>query len=240
MRILLDPAAADPAGGAPAAADPAKPAAPPAPAAPDPNKQLLEELAAMRARVNDFEAKDREREEAARKAAEDKAREKGDFDKILADRDKRIAEERTAKEASDRRSANFALESKLATALARYDLVEDAAADLLQLWKGDFEAVAEGDGFNVRSKDRRPVDDIVRERLTSKRYEHYVKSTAAPGGGTAKPTATPTPDPNKPPQTYDEVVAAQMKAQNIGNFRAPVTSTATLEGTGVRVWKPGA
>lgn len=177
---------------------------PPAPPAPNP---LAADLAATRARLAELEKAENDRTEQARLAEEEKLKAKGEFEKLIKQRDERLAAETKRAADAEERSKSYALDSQLAMAFSGHDLYEGSAEDLSVLWRKDFEVVLDGDKWAVRSKDGRPVKDVIAERLALPRYSNHVKATSrsgASGGGGGTPAPTQTPDPAKVPTNWDE------------------------------------
>jgi|GEM_PF-6408353 len=183
-----------------------KPAPPPAPAPPAVNP-LAADLAAARSKLAEYENRDKTEAEAKRLAEEKKLAEKGEFDKLIKQRDEQLEAERKRAEDTINRSKKLAIKSEIHAAFAGHDLYEGSAEDLLKLWSDEFEATADGDSWVVRSKDGRPVKDVINERLASPRYWNHVKATARSGAGGGNghvPAPTPPSDPNAEPKNYEE------------------------------------
>lgn len=89
--------------------------------------------------------------------------------------------QRTA--ALERAYRGAVLERDLANELAGRPLVPGAAAQLVKLWRDDFDVIDDGTGARVVSRDGRPVGQVVAERLASPEYAHFCPS--GPRGGTA-------------------------------------------------------
>lgn len=179
---------------------------PPAPAPPAPNP-LAADLAALRAQVAEFENEKTERERLRIEAEEKKLVEKGEYEKLIKQRDERLAAETKRAVDAEERSKSYALSSQLAIAFSGHDLYPGSAEDLSKLWRDDFEAVPDGDGFVVRAKDGRPVKDVIAERLATERYSNHVKATSrssAGGGAGDKPAPSQNGDANKAPTNYEE------------------------------------
>lgn len=211
MRLLLN-LEASLGGGAPAepilnvtATPPVtEPAKPPAPPAPHP---LAADLAATRAELAEFKKAEADRAEQARLAEEEKLKAKGEFEKLIKQRDERLATETKRAADAEERSKSYALDSQLAMAFSGHDLYEGSAEDLSELWRKDFEVVPDSDKWTVRSKDGRPVKDVIAERLALPRYLNHVKATSRSGSGGGNgntPAPTQTPDSNKTPANYEE------------------------------------
>lgn len=94
---------------------------------------------------------------------------------------------------------------ELATALAGRPLVPGAAAQLIKLWRDDFDVYEEQGVLKVAARDGRAVGQAVAERLAAPEYAHF--SQAASRGGSAMPGG-PRPGPSSPatpaPQTLGE------------------------------------
>lgn len=189
-----------------AAAPVTEPVKPVAPAPPAPNP-LAADLAATRARLVELEKADAERERLRIEAEEKKLVEKGEFEKLIKQRDERLAAEIKRATDAEERSKSYALDSQLAMAFSGHDMYEGSAEDLSVLWRKDFEAVPDGASFIVRSKDGRPVKDVIAERLALPRYSNHVKATSrsgSGGGAGSTPAPTQTPDSSKAPTNWDE------------------------------------
>jgi hypothetical protein len=94
----------------------------------------------------------------------------------LAARDRRLSElERACKEAVRDR--------ELATALAGKPLVAGAAAQLIKLWRDDFDAYEDGGQFKVAAKDGRPVAQVVGEWLGAPEFAHFCLPSSKGGTG---------------------------------------------------------
>lgn len=186
---------------------------PPAPPAPNP---LAADLAATRARLAELEKAENDRVEQARLAEEEKLKAKGEFEKLIKQRDDRLAAESKRAADAEERSKSYALDSQLAMAFAGHDLIEGSAEDLSELWRKDFEVVPEGDKWTVRSKDGRAVKDVIAERLASTRYSNHVKATSRSGsGGGSSDGAAPTPAGGaKTPTTYEEWTKQVLQIDN--------------------------
>ena len=91
-------------------------------------------------------------------------------------RDQRLAElERSCKAA--------VRERELATALAGRPLVAGAAAQLVRLWRDDFDVYEEDGSYKVSSKDGRAVAQVVGDWLASAEYSHFCLPTSRGGTG---------------------------------------------------------
>ena len=94
----------------------------------------------------------------------------------FAARDQRLAElEQSCKSA--------VRERELATALAGRPLVTGAAAQLIRLWRDDFDVYEEGGAYKVSAKDGRTVGQVVSDWLASSEYSHFCLPTSRGGTG---------------------------------------------------------
>jgi hypothetical protein len=89
---------------------------------------------------------------------------------------------------------------ELATALAGSPLVPGAAAQLIKLWRDDFDVYEERGALKVASRDGRAVAQTVAERLAMPEYAHFCQATsrggsATPGGPRSGQLGHPTPAP---------------------------------------------
>ncbi len=98
------------------------------------------------------------------------------IERELAARDQRVADlEQTCKAAVRDR--------ELATALAGRPLVAGAAAQLVRLWRDDFDAYEENGAYKVSAGDGRTVAQVVGDRLGSSEYSHFCLPTSRGGTG---------------------------------------------------------
>ena len=82
------------------------------------------------------------------------------------------------------RSYKAALRDReLATALVGKPLVPGAAAQLIKLWRDDFEVVDEGGEIRVLARDGRGVDQAVLDRLEGPEFAHFCLPTSRGGTG---------------------------------------------------------
>jgi hypothetical protein len=114
------------------------------------------------------------------------------FEALLQERDAAHARELSERErqaAEWERSYKAALRDlELATALAGRPLVPGAAAQLIKLWRDDFDVYEEQGVLKVASRDGRAVGPAVTERLAAPEFAHFCQPTSR--GGTAQPGAT--------------------------------------------------
>lgn len=99
----------------------------------------------------------------------------------------------------------------LATALAGRPLVPGAAAQLIKLWRDDFDAYESDGEVKVAARDGRSVAKAVAERLDEPEYAHFRPATsrggvAAKGSGRMQTPGTPT-----VPRTLGEAALLQWR-----------------------------
>lgn len=177
-RLLLDPTAAE--GGA---ADGDEKPVEKAEANPgdDGGAAVLAELKRLQARLDAAEAKNRTADERDQADREKKLKDKGDYERLIKERDDRLAAEQKKFADFQDRYRKSERDRKFVSDLGSLgiDLVEGAAEDLLGLWGGEFTAEEQEDGtLRVVTKDLKTPAQVLKERLTSKRYEHFVKAAA--------------------------------------------------------------
>jgi hypothetical protein len=98
------------------------------------------------------------------------------FVRDAAARDERVAElERACKSAVRDR--------ELATVLAGRSLVSCAPAQLIKLWREEFEAYEEDGSYKVAARDGRSVGQAVNDWLASPEYSHFCLPTSRGGTG---------------------------------------------------------
>lgn len=201
-RLLLDPAAAptDGAGGGggnPAATDPtpATPASSPATGIPP---EFVTEFRAMQGRLQQLETAEQQRAAAASEQATRTNVERGQADPILDQHRQEVEQLQRQHNDFIERARSREIDRALTEALAGHRLAKPAAvAQLVALWRGDFEAVdaPTGGDFVVRARgDLRSPAQIVAERLGSPDWDHYLAPQGTPGQATGQrpaPTATP-------------------------------------------------
>jgi hypothetical protein len=120
----------------------------------------------------------------------------------LADRDRRASEWESAYKSALR-------ERELATALSGRPLVPGAAAQLIKLWRDDFEVASESGEHRVRTRDGRGVEQAVDDWLSASEYAHFRQATTR--GGATERGRSPAASPGKtaavaPPRTLGEAV----------------------------------
>jgi hypothetical protein len=139
----------------------------------------VDQLQALQARLAQLEGQ-QGAEASARQAAEAKLMiETGRADAAIAQFQSKLTE-------AEERSRRFAADADLRRALSQYTFAGPAAAEqLVGLFRS--ETTADPDpvtgGFRTRTKDHKPIDTMVRERLASPEYAHFLRAQN-PGGGT--------------------------------------------------------
>jgi hypothetical protein len=108
-------------------------------------------------------------------AEEWKARETA-HSREIADREQKTAELERAYKAALR-------DRELATALVGKPLVPGAAAQLIKLWRDDFEVVDEDGEIQVLARDGRGVDQAVLDRLNGPDFAHFCLPSSRGGTG---------------------------------------------------------
>jgi hypothetical protein len=98
------------------------------------------------------------------------------FARELTERDNRVA-------ALERACKTAVRERELATILAGKPLVAGAAAQLIKLWRDDFDVFEEDAAYTVTARDGRPVAEVVSELLGSTEYSHFCLATSRGGTG---------------------------------------------------------
>ncbi|GAC1463623.1 MAG: hypothetical protein NVSMB9_01280 [Isosphaeraceae bacterium] len=110
-----------------------------------------------------------------------------DAEATLRGREARITKELAAR---DRRLAELELSCKaavrdceLATALAGKPLVTGAVAQLIRLWRDDFDAYEEDGSYKVAARNGRTVEQVINERINSSEYSHFCVPSSKGGSG---------------------------------------------------------
>lgn len=218
-RILLNPEG-EPGGGTPqsppspqpaagAASLPASPPVTPAthawevklPPALDPNPAILARLQEAERKLAESEAAQRQRDEAARKAEEEKLVAKGQYEEIIRKRDADLESVRAEKAAIEGRTKAAERDRELSLALASGPrLVEGAAEQLMELWASKFDVVPEGQAWRVQTKDFKTPAQFAAEMLATPKYSHFVAAEARGGGGghDGGDRSLPSPRPGEP------------------------------------------
>lgn len=102
-----------------------------------------------------------------------------------------LAEQARKSAALERAYKTVVIERELATVLAGRPLVAGAAAQLVKLWRDEFEVIEEGATSRVVAGDGRAAAAVIVERLASAEYAHFSPSSSR--GGTAARAAVPVP-----------------------------------------------
>lgn len=115
------------------------------------------------------------------------------------------------------------LDRELATALAGRPLVPGAAAQLIKLWRDEFDVYEEGGTYRVVARDGQPVAKAVAERLADAAYSHFSPPSsrggaAARGSGRTSVSGSPT-----SPRTLGE--AALQRWREAASIRADPLSS---------------
>ena len=206
------------------AAPPAVPAAQPTPAQPGPiapgvpptvtiTNTLYETLVAQQAENVRLQADQRQRDERAR---QDRVRllvEQGKTEEAMKanrdDADRRVAAEQEQRIATERRAARYAVDNDLTPRLSGIPLCPGAAEQLTHLFRGNFIATPEGEGFAVRTAGGQSASDFIAATLALPHYAHFRPATNLGGTGGAAGGSISPPTPAANPTTPD-------KAKNLG------------------------
>jgi hypothetical protein len=211
-----------------AAAAAASPPAAPPPAAPlQPQTvtiplEQLQTFTSVQARLAQFEAEQRSRDEAARAEQVKLLAQKGEIENALRlqreEGQKALDAERSSRAAVEERAKRYALEGEVSRVLSSQPLVPGGAEQLSQLWRNQFVVEPQGDSFNVRTPTFQSVGDFVAAQLARPEYAHFIRASN-PGGGTAGTTgahqAAPTSPANPPapvaPKNFGEAIIMQIQ-----------------------------
>ena len=122
----------------------------------------------------------------------------------IAARERKAAEMERAYKAALR-------DRELATALVGKALVPGAAAQLIKLWRDDFEVVDDGSEVRVLARDGRGVDRAVADRLEGAEFAHFCLpssrgGTGAKGQNRSASSSPPAGSSPAPPRTLGEAV----------------------------------
>jgi len=93
---------------------------------------------------------------------------------------------------------------ELATALAGRQLVPGAAAQLIKLWREDFDVYEEAGEVRVAARDGRSVSKAVADRLAEGEYSHFMPSPTRGGASVRGMGRTPGPAVPASPRTLGE------------------------------------
>ena len=198
MRLLFDPTPTD--GGGSPEVPPPKPAETKGP-------DLHAIVAKLSAEVASLRNEKGERSKADAEANEKKLRDKGDYERLMKERDEEINRIKTELKSTLEKQRRSARDQALSDAFANSGLTlhKGAADQLRKLWADEFEAVEEDGQIQVRTKDFKSPSDVVKARLASEDYQHFVAASprgqTRPGGGSA--SATPSGG-EKPATLFDQ------------------------------------
>ena len=154
---------------------------------------------------------------------------RSDFAEVLKAREATYGREiaaRDQKAADLERAYKAALRDReLATALVGKPLVAGAAAQLIKLWRDDFEVVDEDGEIRILARDGRAVDQAVAERLAGAEFAHFCLPSSRGGTGTKgqNRSALPAPSPVGP-RTLGEAVLQQWR-ENASRLQTSPTPT---------------
>lgn len=126
----------------------------------------------------------------------------------LAERDRKAADWELAYRSALR-------DREVAAALAGQPLVPGAAAQLIALWRDEFDAREERGEFKVSARDGRGVAQAVADRLSSPEYAHFCLPSSRGGVGPRDPgrrgVDLTAPAVGPPPRTLGESVVARWR-----------------------------
>ena len=158
------------------------------------------ELDALRARA---EAGAPEAQDTADPAARER---ESSLTRELAAREQKVTELERAYRAALR-------DRELATALAGKPLVPGAAAQLIKLWRDDFDALEESGEHRVYSRDGRPIQQAIADRLADPEYAHFCLPSSRGGSGAKDANRGARLNQNNAPKTLGEAVVLQWREQ---------------------------
>jgi hypothetical protein len=123
----------------------------------------------------------------------------------IADREQKAADLERAYKSAVR-------DRELATSLIGKPLVAGAAAQLIKLWRDDFEVIDDDGEIRILAKDGRGVVEAVAERLAGAEFAHFCLPSSRGGTGAKgqNRSATPAPPPSGP-RTLGESVLQQWR-----------------------------
>lgn len=129
--------------------------------------------------------------------------------KDLAARDRRIAELEAACKSAVR-------ERELAKALAGRPLTSGAAAQLVKLWRDEFDVFEQEGAYKVASRDGRTVGQAVEEWLGSPEYAHFCLPTSRGGSGARDANRPVSNTPGvSPPKNLGEAVVMKWREESV-------------------------
>jgi hypothetical protein len=101
---------------------------------------------------------------------------------------------------------------ELATALVGKPLVAGAAAQLIKLWRDDFEVVDEDGEIRILARDGRGVEQAVAERLAGPEFAHFCLPSSRGGtGARGQNRSASSAPPPAGPRTLGEAVVMQWR-----------------------------
>ena len=129
--------------------------------------------------------------------------------KELEERDQRVASlEKMCREAVRDR--------ELATMLAGKPLVAGAAAQLIKLWRDEFDVYEEDGTFKIAARDGRKPAQVINEWLTSVDYSHFCLPSSRGGTG-ARDSNRPASTPQLPeaPKNLGEAIVRKWREESV-------------------------
>ena len=113
---------------------------------------------------------------------------------------------------------------ELATTLAGKPLVSGAVAQLLKLWRDDFDVYEESGEYKVAARDGRTLAEWVGERLGGPDYAHFCLPTSRGGSGSkglSQSGAGATDGVGSGPRTLGEAVVSQWRDSASARIAGP-------------------
>jgi hypothetical protein len=201
---------------------------PPAPAAGAPptvtiSTEQYQVLTGAVTRMAQMESEQRGREDAARLEQVNLMAQRGEVEKALRetreDAERRVNAERAQRDTIERQAKRYAVDGELNRILAsQSNLVPNAAEQLVQLWRNQFQAEPQGETFVVRTPSAQSPGDFIAAQLALPQYAHFQRpaSQGGTGGGPGAQQSGPTPAANPAaapvPKTLGEAVILHMQA----------------------------
>jgi hypothetical protein len=141
---------------------------------------------------------------------------RSEFAEILKTREAAHSREIAAREqkaAELERAYKAALRDReLATALVGKPLVAGAAAQLIKLWRDDFEVVDDDGEIQILARDGRGVEQAVAERLSGAEFAHFCLPSSRGGtGAKGQNRSATTAAPPAGPRTLGEAILQQWR-----------------------------
>ena len=134
-----------------------------------------------------------------------------------SDRDASHAQELAAREQRvtelERAYRSALRDRELATALTGKPLVPGAAAQLIKLWREDFDAYEESGEYRVGSRDGRTIQQAIADRLASAEYAHFCLPSSRGGSGAQDTNRVARLPHGGAPKTLGEAVVMQWREQ---------------------------